>query len=91
MFKLLPVLLLLTFDLSAQTIRIDSLRKALPMETRRGKVNCLNAIATEYVFNFIRTDSAMKYAKLAYQEASDIQYNSGKAIALLTQGDVQGR
>ena len=89
--KWFPVFLLFTLHLSAQTGRIDSLKKALKSENNRGKVNCLNAIAGEYVFNFIRTDSGLKYAKQAYQEASAIQYHSGKAVALMTQGDVEGR
>jgi tetratricopeptide (TPR) repeat protein len=89
--KILPVFWVLTLHLSAQTGRIDSLKKLLRTENSHGKVDCLNAIAGEYVFYYIRTDSALKYARLAYQQASAIHYNSGMAAALLTQGDVQGR
>src|SRR6476620_4389917 len=89
--KLLPVLFLLTLQVSAQTERIDSLKKALTSLDNRGRVDCLNAIAKEYEFNFIRVDSSLKYAELAYQYASAIQYTIGKAVALMGQGDVQGR
>src|SRR6187431_1318477 len=89
--KLLSVFLLLTLQLSAQTARIDSLKQVLISLNNRGKVDCLNALASEYEFNFIRADSSLKYSELAYQYASAIRYTSGQAVALMSQGDVHGR
>ncbi len=75
----------------AQTHQIDSLKKRLPTLNNREQVNCLNAIGREYNFKFIHSDSALKYANLAWQKAETIHYNIGKAVSLNTQADVQGR
>lgn len=85
------LLLLIVTNVEAQTYRIDSLKKALLTMNNRRQVNCLNALGLEYTFNFIHSDSALKYATLAYKNASIIQYNSGKAEALTTEADVMGR
>ena len=85
------ILFLLTTNAGAQTYRIDSLKKMLPLLRDRAKVNCLNALGSQFYFNWIHTDSALKYASLAYDRASSIQYNSGKAESLITQAGVKGR
>lgn len=85
------LLLLLPFVGSAQTARIDSLRHILPALKGRERVRCLNALAGEFNFRFIHSDSALKYTDLAYQHASALSDSSGQAVSLLTQGDVQGR
>ncbi|MEI9910297.1 MAG: histidine kinase [Bacteroidota bacterium] len=76
---------------TAQTYKIDSLKKLLPGLSDRALVNCLNTLGREFNFNFIHSDSALKYAGLAYQQASARNYNSGKAASLTIQADVQGR
>ena len=82
---------LFAINASAQTHRIDSLKKMLPGLGDRTRVNCLNALGWEFNYWFVHSDSALKYAKLAWQHASDIGYNSGKAVSLIIQGDVKGR
>jgi len=81
----------LVVNLSAQTLKIDSLKKALPEQSDREKVSCFNALAREYNFSFIRSDSALHYANLAFEYASTFNDNVGKCVSLLTQADVQGR
>ncbi len=39
---------MIAFTSHAQTVRIDSLKKALPALAGPGKIACLNAIAREY-------------------------------------------
>jgi len=89
--RLSILLFLLATQTNAQTAQIDSLRRVLGTLGNREQVNCLNAIAWEFTFHFIHSDSALKYADFAYRQASAIQYNSGKAVSLTIQADVQGR
>jgi len=89
-FLLLLLLLLPIIHVSAQTYRIDSLKKELPAFRGSERVNYLNALASEFIFDFVHSDSALKYTKLAWEYASAIHYNSGQAASLLMQGDVQG-
>lgn len=89
--KFIVFFFFLTITGSAQTVRINSLKKRLPALQDRARVNCLNALGWEFTFNAIHSDSALNYANLAYQYASTIRYTSGKAVSLLIQGDVQGR
>lgn len=89
--RLSILLFLLATQTNAQTARIDSLMRVLGTLSNRAQVNCLNAIASEFTFYFIHSDSAMKYANLAYSQASAFQYNSGEAVSLTIQADVQGR
>jgi hypothetical protein len=63
----------LAINVSAQTCKTDSLKKKLPALNDRARVDCLNALGWEYNFNFIHSDSALKYSKLAWQYASAIQ------------------
>ncbi len=67
------------------------MKKMLPSLSDRARVNCLNALGWEFNFHFIHSDSALRYASLAYHQASTIHYNSGKAVSLTIKGDVQGR
>jgi tetratricopeptide (TPR) repeat protein len=77
--------------LSAQTYRIDSMKQVLPSLEAKEKIDCLNAIAWQFNFNFIRADSALHYTGLAWKDASDIKYNNGMALSGLISGDVLGR
>ena len=85
------ILFLFTTNAGAQTYRIDSLKKVLPLLRNRAEVDCLNALGSQFYFNWIHTDSALKYASLAYERASSIHYNSGNAESLIIQGGVKGR
>ena len=89
--RLLFYFLLFVINATGQTHRIDSLKKMIPGLSDRALVNCLNTLGQEFNFHFIHSDSALKYATLAYDKAVAIQYNRGKAVSLITRGDVQGR
>jgi sensor histidine kinase YesM len=89
--KIIIVFLLFGLKGYSQTPRIDKLRNSLPSLKGREAIDCLNALATNFNFSFIRADSANHYAKLALKKATSIRYPSGEAIALLTLGDVNGR
>jgi tetratricopeptide (TPR) repeat protein len=82
---------LFAFSASAQTYRIDSLKKLVSTLSNRERINCLNAIGKEFYLEYIHSDSALKYANLAYNEATAIDYNIGKAASLNVQAGVRGR
>lgn len=79
--RLLTILLLLTAQVNAQTHRIDSIKGRLPNLSGRDEVNSLNELSKEFYFYWVHSDSALQYSNLAYQKASKINYNSGKAEA----------
>jgi len=87
----LMILLLLAADMHAQTHRIDSIKTLLPRSGGQTKVNSLNALANEYGFYWIHSDSAFKYTGLALEKASRINYPAGKAEALCIQAHIEGR
>ncbi len=89
--RLLIVLLVLTANVSAQTHRIDSIKASLPKLTGEAEVNSLNELSKEYNFYWIHSDSSLKYAKLAFQKASAINYKAGQAKALCMQATTEGR
>ena len=74
-----------------QTYKIDSIRKDLRMLNDRETVNSLNALAWQFFYYWIHSDSALKYANLARQKASAINYYRGMAEALVIEGGVRGR
>ncbi len=77
--------------MQAQTHKIDSIRKNLRMLNDRETVNSLNALGWQFYYYWIHSDSALKYANLARQKASAINYYSGMAEALAIEGGVKGR
>lgn len=77
--------------IQAQTHKIDSIRKTLSTIKGKEAVNNLNALGWQFYFYWIHSDSALKYANLARQQASAINYHSGMAEALLIEGGVKGR
>ena len=85
------ILFFISSTVTAQTYRLDSLKKLLPGLHDRAQVDCLNALGEEYFFRFIHTDSALKYASLAFQKASAIQYHVGQGVSLSIQAGVHGR
>ena len=82
---------LLVLHSTAQTSKIDRLREKLSTVDGRAQVDILNVLGLEFNFGCIHSDSALKYAGLAYQKATLLHYDRGKAISLTIQADVQGR
>src|SRR5688572_15680023 len=74
-----------------QNHKIDSIRNTLSTLNDRKEVSSLNALGWQFYYHWIHSDSALKYANLAQQKASTINYNSGMAEALLIEGGVKGR
>ncbi|HXS54854.1 MAG TPA: histidine kinase [Hanamia sp.] len=75
------------------SIKIDSMKMALPLLKDSAEVDCLNAICTKYrefdMQSFRRQakyDSISKYGNKAYIEASRIGYKKGIAEALVKLG-----
>lgn len=91
LIRFFVLLLLLPVAGAAQTRRIDSLKNVLPTLQGRTRVECMNALGQEFIFGFVHSDSALKYANQAYQRASVLSDRSGQAVSLLIEGDVQGR
>ena len=85
------VLLLVSSQVFGQTHRIDSLKRLLPSLTGRSEIDVLNALAHEFCFYWVHSDSSFKYSELAYKKASGINYTGGKADALCVQADMEGR
>ncbi|HKO82726.1 MAG TPA: hypothetical protein VJU78_20110, partial [Chitinophagaceae bacterium] len=74
-----------------QTHKIDSIRKNLSTLNSREAVNSLNALGWQFFYYWVHSDSALKYADLARQKATAINYPGGMAEALLVEGSVNGR
>jgi tetratricopeptide (TPR) repeat protein len=89
--RLFIFFVLLANTAQTQTHKIDSIRKRLRMLNDREAVNSLNALGWEFFYYWIHSDSALKYANLARQKASAINYYSGMAEALAIEGGVKGR
>jgi tetratricopeptide (TPR) repeat protein len=85
------ILFFIVLKTSAQTHRIDSTRQALATLKGIAEVNALNALSNEFYFYWIHADSSLKYASLAFEKASAIHFNSGRAVALLNKAGVEGR
>ncbi len=89
--KLLILFVLFSFSAFTQSYRIDSLKKILPTLIEKSKADCFNALAYEYIYKTIHSDSAWKYSTLAYHESSAINYKSGKGVALTRKALTIGR
>ena len=75
----------------AQTQRIDSMRSRLPLLEGRAKISCLNQLSNSFICSWIHSDSALRYAQLAYQQARAENDVRGAAQALIHQADVMGK
>jgi len=75
----------------AQTRTLDSLRNRLFFLSGTAKADGLNYLGTQFCYQWIHTDSALRYARAAYQHASSIGYQNGAAAALLLEADVKGK
>lgn len=84
-------LLLLAVDSMAQGHRIDSLKKALPFLEAREKVDCLNGIVEQYTYFVIHSDSALKYERMAREEAKKSGYVTGEGYSVALYSEIQGR
>src|SRR5687768_12901043 len=67
--RTLIICCLLPLHLIAQTHRIDSTRNELPHQTGKFLVDSYNALANEFSFYWIHSDSAFRYSDLAIQNA----------------------
>lgn len=90
-YRLLIFFVLVANTAQTQTYKIDSIRKCLNTPDSREAVNNVNALGWQFYFYWIHSDSALKYANLAWQKASAISYYSGMAEALIIEGGVKGR
>src|SRR5215216_351305 len=81
----------ISLTIPAQTARINELKKSLSTLNTAKRVDCLNAIAKEFLLQFIRSDSSLKYSKQAFNEASAINYKPGQGLSLILQAEVYGR
>jgi tetratricopeptide (TPR) repeat protein len=91
--RVISIIILLFFTMSgnAQTARIHALKKSVPSLTGRDKVDCLNNISLSYTFDYIHSDSAIRYAKLALAHSEASNYRKGAALAYLSLAEAQGK
>ena len=71
------------------SMRLDSLKKILPLAKGNARVDLLNSIATKTLFNAggsprKRVDTCLFYSSLAYKEARKLNYKAGLAMAMLS-------
>ena len=76
------------------SIKLDSLKKMLPLLKDSAKVNCLNLLATESNYSYAYTDEAKMdsinyYATEANKEATKIGYKKGIAFSLVNLSRIQ--
>lgn len=93
MLKFLCLISLVFYGVTidAQTQRIDSIRRLLPRQDKEAAVNSLNGLAREFYFYWVHSDSALKYADLAFHRAALFNYTSGMAEALSLKSGIQSR
>ncbi len=60
--KLSILFLILSFNISAQSLKIESYKKAILTASGIDKINKLSKLVDEYHYQDIQTDSALKYA-----------------------------
>ena len=89
--RLLTILLILSVSGAAQTPTIDSLKRSLPGLAHPAKTAALQALAQEFFLHSIHSDSALKYARLAYQEATAHGDAAGSGLALVLEAEVAGK
>ncbi|MEO5984251.1 MAG: hypothetical protein ABIP80_02030, partial [Ferruginibacter sp.] len=89
-FRLSILLIILSVNLHAQNIKIESYKKAISIASGIDKINKLLKLVDEYHFQTIQSDSALKYARIAYNEAAVLNDKSGKGIALVQQSKIYG-
>ncbi|MGN6399698.1 MAG: histidine kinase [Flavisolibacter sp.] len=75
----------------AQTHSIDSMRKHLPFLSGAARIDCLNRLSEQFCYHWIYADSALRYARAAFQQASSARYHRGLAEALILEAAVQGK
>lgn len=85
------ILLFVTMSGNAQTTRIHALKESVPSLSGRAKVDCWNNISQSFTFDYIHSDSAIRYATLAVAHADAANYRKGAAIALLSLAENEGR
>lgn len=80
---------------SAQKNSIDSIKVLVSTVQNNDRVDLLNNLAFEYYRNAlpetfvnVQTDSARKYATLAYNDALKLQYKKGLGVALQHLGEI---
>ncbi len=76
------------------SIRLDSLKKMLPLVKGNERVDLLNSIASKTLFNAHgspkkRIDTSLFYSSMAYREAELLGYKAGLATALIQLSGVE--
>ncbi len=76
------------------SIRLESLKKTLPSVKGSNRIDLLNSIAGQTLFNAAgsprkRIDTVLFYSGIAYKEAEKLGYKKGMAIALLSIAGVE--
>jgi hypothetical protein len=74
----------------AQTDKIDSLSKLLPLLHDTARIDCLNELSYSYI-QILKKDSAEYYAKSAFEEAQYINYFNGIALSLSRKAEIAFR
>src|SRR6186713_493448 len=88
--RLLLCICLVSFQVAAQNQKLSELKSELLHTTGTRYADCLNKISEEYFSHILQSDSALKYAELAYAAASREKDQKAKALSFIWRGQVQG-
>ncbi|MEO5946083.1 MAG: histidine kinase [Chitinophagaceae bacterium] len=88
--KLSILFLILSFNISAQSLKIESYKNVISKAFGIDKINTLWKIVDEYHYQNIQTDSALKYARIAFNEAAALNNRTAKGRALVQQSKIYG-
>lgn len=87
---LLIAICLFCLQASAQLQKLNQLRSERSKATAATEAACLNNLAEEFFSNILQSDSALKYAHLAYTAATRQNDKENQALSLIWQAQVQG-
>jgi hypothetical protein len=79
--------LLLTASCLGQNEKMDSLGKLLVTSKDSVRIDCINELSNQYIL-LEKKDSALFFARQAYEEAMKIQYIHGVAVSLSRQSQI---
>ena len=71
----------------AQREQVDSMKKILPSLTDTSRIDCMNALSSQYIRLLVR-DSAEYFEALAYKESQALGYIHGIAAAVSNQSGI---
>jgi tetratricopeptide (TPR) repeat protein len=89
--RLLLYIFPFSLQVAAQTENLTRLRNELTLSPPVKRAVCLNHLSEEFKNHVIQSDSALKYARLAYDAAAVSEDKLTKSYSLILQSEIQGQ